>query len=117
MRTRWLLLALPFAAGLASGCYVHHGYVEPDPVGMCLFGACLGYEAAEANHQVMVESAPPQPEFYVLRYHDNHFHGDNCGCPSRWAYGHRVYWYGGHWEYYDGRDWIAFDAPAPAPGW
>lgn len=119
MRTRILaaVAAAAFGAAGASGCYAHHGHLEPDPVGMCLFGACLGYEVSEANHHAVYDEPPAPPPSYVLQYHDNHWHGPGCGCPTRWLGDHQVYWYDGHWEYFDGRYWIAFDTGAPGPSW
>jgi hypothetical protein len=126
MRIKRFLLGLGTAGLLAatsagsSGCYVgHHGYVHADPLDMCLMGACIGAHVAESTRPVYVSAPPPQaPEYSIvyLRNHDGHFHGDGCGCASRWMNGRHVFWYGGHWEFYDGRCWCMIEGGG-GPSW
>lgn len=116
MRIPRIPLAIGAFSILTTGCFVNHrGYVEPDPLSICLIGSCIGWHLAEETREDRrIQPPPPQPQPY---YEHDHYHSDSCGCPSRWIQGHRAYWYHGHWEYFDGRNWYVFEGDAPPPTW
>ena len=115
MRIPRILLTMG-AVSTLSGCVSHHGYVDPDPLSLCLVGACVGWNVAEATR---VDRTPPPAAYdsYYERGHDDHYHGPNCGCASRTMNGHQAYWYHGHWEFFDGRSWFILEGGPSGPSW
>lgn len=104
-------VALAALAATVSGCYSrhHHGHGghhnDAEPIAaLCGFATCLGLSAMGAPPEVAMAGAVVAG-VVVLDHHDNHWHGNGCGCQYRWWNGNRVYWYGGQWEYHDGENW------------
>ena len=93
-------LGLGVAIFSLAGCYPYHrhGYGrdrDDAAVDTCLLSACV-------VNTCLLDSCINGPRRYDddhRAYH--HHHGPQCGCPSRYEYGHYAYYYNGRWEYAD----------------
>lgn len=78
-----------------TGCYPYHRHMRgPDPVDTCLLSACF-------VNTCLLDSCLNGPRRYEEPPRHHHHHGSQCGCPSRYEYGHTSYWYDGRWESQD----------------